>query len=1172
MARFTIYSKDGKTERYSGKPTYNGTYLKPSYVEFREIVSPEPIPWQVGDYVDYGRTGLRYKLYSVPQPKKQARRNSVEDAFVYENVQFYAATKMLERAIFHDVVKTDNNIHFSTRDNLTTYEDVYGIATRIQECMDEIYPGMWTIKVMDGITEASAPELYAQLHEAKEFSISGSCLDALTNIYNTWATIGWVHSYDSASGKDVITIGRPNVRADVNSTSQFLYGKGNGLTAIKKSYTNGEDLATRLYVYGSERNLTHRYYNSLDICNADSVDIANLMLPVRTWGLSDDGKGSQKPDARKAYIEKDGPVSEYGIIPKRVYFDGTDNDEIYPSIENFTVGGLRAAKEALGETEYVPSSLIYDNPKERLDEIMYADRISDSGLVSGDSGENFDTVLEQEMPEVATVITGKNPYVLQIADVKLKDASYKGRVSVKTNATIALLTTYRPNKVSLRLTLSAYKDSARDASELQVVDLRDEDYQIIETGEGDLPYRIEITIPAIIGDSGQETFNSLILSLYIRYEYTSGHSYSKDGYCISEGTLSVGYKEYMVSTFKLRIKQIGFDISKRQSTGNGIATISMKTGMCGGRDFTVTGCRYVKDIDGWELTLKRTLDESLNTYFPNRSYPIAPDDRFVILDIMMPGLYINVASERLLELAEEMYSKVSKGQSYYEPEVDAKVMAKSGRVLREGMYMCISDEDIIGIGNEYVLIDTLTIDESDEAIPTYKVTLREKKGVSYKESVTNAIDNISSKIVLIGGLARQAQNGAYNAGESVQDVDIYSKRSFAQAKEMINKLNGAVEGFTDGITPVSVQAMSLLVGSENLQFTFVSGFDDITPARPYPISFNPDTKVLTCKETFIQHTTMGIDDITPVSARTASDYYIWKMKEYTSLALDSSYASKSYYLYAKVNAYDKETADETKKVGEFVLTEEVHKMIESERDYYLLVGILSSESNGARSFARLHGYSEILPGQITTDRIRSASGGSYIDLQTGNMQLGEKLKYIGGVLTLDFLFSEGANIGGFIFRNGRLESANGATWLDGVNGKMLLTGGFSGKITAESLVLPFTVVSVPEYTLKPTDPTNIWISPSLVNCNFTLPDGDKKFDGMFLNLYWEPILTKNDAQAFVKGKIYCPNRTTLNSSGSLSLYYASSITSRFGGITQLVNVDGQWTLLNGSSLLEYTKY
>ena len=81
MARFGIISKDGKEIRYEGKPRYIGTYLKPSYIEFSEIASPAPIEWQVGDYVDYPRTGMRYRLYSIPQATKNARKGSHGRAF-----------------------------------------------------------------------------------------------------------------------------------------------------------------------------------------------------------------------------------------------------------------------------------------------------------------------------------------------------------------------------------------------------------------------------------------------------------------------------------------------------------------------------------------------------------------------------------------------------------------------------------------------------------------------------------------------------------------------------------------------------------------------------------------------------------------------------------------------------------------------------------------------------------------------------------------------------------------------------------------------------------------------------------------------------------------------------------------------------------------------------------
>ena len=58
MARFSIYSANGSTVRYSGAPVYHGSHLKPAYLEFREIASPTKISWQIGDYVDYGRTRM----------------------------------------------------------------------------------------------------------------------------------------------------------------------------------------------------------------------------------------------------------------------------------------------------------------------------------------------------------------------------------------------------------------------------------------------------------------------------------------------------------------------------------------------------------------------------------------------------------------------------------------------------------------------------------------------------------------------------------------------------------------------------------------------------------------------------------------------------------------------------------------------------------------------------------------------------------------------------------------------------------------------------------------------------------------------------------------------------------------------------------------------------------
>lgn len=994
MAKYDIFSKNGGKKKYCGNPQYSGAYLKVSYIEFKEISSPIPITWEVGDYVDYDRTGLRYKLYSLPQPKKQARRGAAGNAFAYENVQFHAATKMLERAIFHDLVKTDNRIHFSTRDNLSTYEDVFGIVTRIQECVDEIYPGQWRIKVMDGITEDSSPELYSLLHEAKEFSITGSCLDALTNIYNTWDGIGWVHSYDTTTGKDVITIGLPNVRSDENTTSPFLYGKGNGLSAIKKSNINEDSLATRLYVYGSEKNLTNRYYNNKKIYNADSVDIANLMLPINAWGKTASESGEMLPDARKAYIEKPGPISKYGLIPKRIYFDGSDNNEdIYPTIENFTIGELRDAKGSAKDASYVPSTSVYPDASERLDEVKSAVNPKDNGMYS-DAGEVYEATLNF----LPLNITGEKPSDPRSFDIICADAGdavttrdEKKQVSIISDATIILHLPIEASECEMYLYMMCKNGQYLPISISKNLYSIENEYDTNDNTKI-VSRRVELAAPTatmfIDGGFNENEFPSkLYLSVKVTYKDDSkSDTYlsSRISWIVKSQNPFLGIRRDFDSDFSIVLKQIGFDIRKRQSTGNGLATISMKTGMCGGRDFTVNSCRYREDTDDWYLTLKRAKDEGLNRYFPNVDYPIEASDRFVILDIMMPEIYVSVASERLYSLAESKYEEVSKGQDYYEPEIDAKLMAVSGRILKEGMYMRVSDEDIIGVGSEYVLIDTLTIDESAESIPTYKVTLREKKGVSFKESVTNSINNLSSKITIVGGTAKRATAGAYDAIESSGLSTSYSKISFLQAKETLSLLEDAIEGFSEGITPVSVQTMAMLVGSENLQFIFVKNFNDITVATPYPIAFNDNLKELLCRESYLQHTTKGIFDITAPGARTASDYYIWHMSEYR-VELNDDSNKYPYYVYAKVVDYNKAVASESDRTGEYVISRSAHTIDEESGYLYLLIGILSSAIDGSRSFARLHGFTEVLPGQITTDIIKSSSGSLVIDLANGSV-------------------------------------------------------------------------------------------------------------------------------------------------------------------------------------------
>lgn len=803
MAKFTIYSKDGATVRHTGEPQYSGSYMGVDYVEFRSVSSPTPIDWQIGDYVDYYRTGKRYRLYSLPMPKKVARKGDNGASFEYSNVQLHGATKELEIAPFRDLVPKDNKIHFSTRPDVSTYEDVYGVARRIQECMDDIFPDRWRIEVYN----TDDADMLALFGETKEYSVSnGSCLDALSQIYDTWKNVGWIHTYDSASEVDVITIGRANVRDTENTSDAFVYGIGKGLTSIKKASANEGELATRLYVYGSERNIQTRYYNGQNILNKDSVDIRNLMLPIEKWGKTDG-----LPDARKAYLQADDSIIEkYGLIPRTVYFDGNENEEIYPSITGLTMAQVRQAMidAGQGDSEYLPTAHIH-----RID------------------------VIEE---------------------------SYS----------------------------SSFDEGTKEQTEQNM-------------------------------------------------------------------------------TFHLGLYQMGFNIAEQgEKTSEGHATISMKSGACAGREFKVRkyADRTYTKADGSKCLvyeIERNWDDSIGMGFPNKTYPINDGDEFVLLDIPMPDFYIALAEDKLLKAGEKMLADYTRVSAFYEPSINAIKIKDANKLLCAGMFMQVHDEDIIDTPNnkDYVLIDTLTIDEKSD-LPIYKVTLREQKRSSRTYSALEDMIEDAKEV----------------SREDIRRERQYTDRRFRSAQESLEMLQSAFSNFSEGINPVTVSTIALLVGDESLQFKFTESRDSLVDLPACPLYYDESTKQLKGQEASLVHMTFGVNSVMPREARKATDYKSWDIPAKDSAVLDDP--EKSYYVYVKANKEDA--------TAEYVL-EPKSKEIEEEDGYYFLVGLLNKEYNGTRDFVTVYGFTEILPGQITTDVIRSADGKTIFDLLQGIISLGEQV-------------------------------------------------------------------------------------------------------------------------------------------------------------------------------------
>lgn len=230
----------------------------------------------------------------------------------------------------------------------------------------------------------------------------------------------------------------------------------------------------------------------------------------------------------------------------------------------------------------------------------------------------------------------------------------------------------------------------------------------------------------------------------------------------------------------------------------------------------------------------------------------------------------------------------------------------------------------------------------------------------------------------------------------------YTKRRFRDAKETLSMLEAALlSNFTESISPLSVQTMAMLVGDESLQFQFV---DSMTHPRvvAHNVVFDTERQVLTVPAGIIQHMTLGIDTISP--DHKVEEYRFWSLPEFRTPPLTD--AEKKYYLYAKVSA--------SERTGEFRISETAIPMNAEADAYYLLMGILNSAYDGERSFVTLYGFSEVLPGRITTDRIASSDGESYFDLLNDALKLHDKLQYnVNGDGQLCIVGGISQNSGGF---------------------------------------------------------------------------------------------------------------------------------------------------------------
>lgn len=239
-----------------------------------------------------------------------------------------------------------------------------------------------------------------------------------------------------------------------------------------------------------------------------------------------------------------------------------------------------------------------------------------------------------------------------------------------------------------------------------------------------------------------------------------------------------------------------------------------------------------------------------------------------------------------------------------------------------------------------------------------------------------------------GAEIKKLESYEVESEEYHRDAINFTKRRFRDAKETMDMLNALIEAgfdnFTGNINPITIQTMQMLVGDESLQYRFVNNTTNPT-AVAHNVTYNAGTKKLSAPAGILQHLTLGIKNLS--SSHAAGEYKYWNVAAYESAALSDP--AKKYYLYVKAS----KTLTNGVGSASFYLSETPIAMEAVSGYYHFLYGILNSEYEDGRSFVPLYGFSEVLPGRVTTDKVVSGDGNSFFDMLNNAMKLGDMLKF-----------------------------------------------------------------------------------------------------------------------------------------------------------------------------------
>ena len=764
---------------------YHGEWMGECFVTLN-VRCAVPVDFEIGDYIIY--RGEKFVINYNPTVVKKARRGTYGEGFTYDNVKFNSLSYELTDIRMLDYVLGDNDVHYSSLPKFSFFcNDVDDLADRLQVnadryCNDNGITGRdrWLFVTpsqsrslqrcgTDTDLRGKASAVYAEYFEdpaaTSEEKVNQNVSVSNQTVWDTMKNIKDVFGLNFVVRGRVVVIGA----AGLPTQDVFSYGKGNGLYEIERTADSEQQIITKLYAYGSDKNLPTRYYANLGmqcwtVCyllDVDGVQLVTIPIPPTS-----------------AYFKNEVDVASLGgtkafAVTVKVGVDGEEH-QVYvrdtAGIENFPMENY----------SYVFGD---DVPPLNIGDVLYFTKGIDKDKWPG----------SKEYPENIPNNMALN--VLMLPGFGDMNGSLYQWVKTHGGTNCVDAT----GKATWRGHTAYFSKEANNPYILS------ENY--LELGIREATKNFD-------GSDGDEIYPTIT---------GTGHDTIVDAEVIKDDG---AFADGDIPTFTITLPDFGSDFLLNELLQNDSA-IEMTSGYCGGRSFTINDAKQQSN-GTWLCTCQRDPDEDLDIYFPyahkgvwseNQVLPYqlrggANGDKYVLTGIEMTETYVNAAAVNLLEAALVFLEQNDYTRYTFSPKVDELFMARQNDEavasrgtdheirsyhdsIKEGDIMLFDDDDLDVDGS--VFIDNLTIKEyGNGQIPTYEVTLRNDKQVGTIQRLQDQINSLSSGggVVGVGG----GGSSSVNIPQIRQLIQAYGKELFISkiAADVANGLITFLKGIQIG--------------------------------------------------------------------------------------------------------------------------------------------------------------------------------------------------------------------------------------------------------------------------------------------------------------------------------------------------------------------------------------